>query len=71
MSVYALIGSKSMQKAIPTINRMEPEAVYVKLTQNLPYKESRSYVKKYEIVFRSMRDGNECVRVGGRNRKND
>jgi membrane-bound lytic murein transglycosylase C len=43
---YALIGSKSMQKAIPTINRMEPEAVYVKLTQNLPFKESRSYVKK-------------------------
>jgi len=43
---YALIGSKSMQKAIPTINRMEPEAVYVKLTQSLPFKESRSYVKK-------------------------
>jgi membrane-bound lytic murein transglycosylase C len=43
---YALIGSKSMQKAIPTINRMEPEAVYVKLTQSLPSKESRSYVKK-------------------------
>ena len=43
---YALIGSKSMQKAIPTINRMEPEAVYVKLTQSLPSKESRSYIKK-------------------------
>jgi len=43
---YALIGSKSMRKAIPTINRIEPEAVYVKLTQSLPFKESRSYVKK-------------------------
>jgi len=43
---YALIGRKSMRKAISTINRMEPEAVYVKLTQSLPSKESRSYIKK-------------------------
>jgi len=43
---YALIGRKSMRKAIPTINRMKPEDVYVKLTQSLPFKESRSYVKK-------------------------
>ena len=43
---YALIGRKSMRKAIPTINRMEPEAVYVKLTQNLPFKENRRYIKK-------------------------
>jgi LysM repeat protein len=43
---YALIGTRSMRKAIPAVNRMEPEAVYVKLHQSLPFKESRSYVKK-------------------------
>ena len=43
---YALIGRKSMRKAIPTINRMASEAVYVKLTQGIPSKENRGYLKK-------------------------
>ena len=56
---YALIGRKSMRKAIPTINSMESEAVYVKLTEGLPSKENRGYLKKSEIVSRSMRDGSK------------
>jgi LysM repeat protein len=43
---YALIGRKSIRQATPAINRMKPEDVYDKLTQRLPFKESRSYVKK-------------------------
>jgi LysM repeat protein len=42
----AFIPKKSIRKATPVINRMEPQEVYARLVDNLPSKESRNYVRK-------------------------
>lgn len=42
----AFIPKKSIQKATPVINRMEPQEVYARLVDALPYKESQNYVRK-------------------------
>lgn len=42
----AFIERKSIQKAAPTINNLEPQQVYTRLVDDLPFKESRKYVKK-------------------------
>lgn len=42
----AFIGQKSMQKAFSHINHLEPSEVYDTLANNLPYDETRSYLRK-------------------------
>ncbi|MGB3221835.1 MAG: murein transglycosylase domain-containing protein [Desulforhopalus sp.] len=42
----AFISKKSIQKAAPVINKMTPEDVYARLIADLPFKESRNYVRK-------------------------
>ncbi len=42
----AFIEKKSIQKAAPVINNMDPQEVYTRLVDDLPYTESRKYVKK-------------------------
>jgi membrane-bound lytic murein transglycosylase C len=42
----AFIKRKSINLAIPVINRMEPQDVYDHLIAELPFKESRKYVEK-------------------------
>lgn len=42
----AFIPEKSIQKAAPIINQMEPQEVYAHLIDELPSKESRNYVRK-------------------------
>lgn len=39
-------GGTSPSRAAPIINRMEPEAVYARLRTDLPYEETRNYLKK-------------------------
>ena len=39
-------GGTSVRGAAPLINALEPEAVYEHLIANLPYEETRNYVKK-------------------------
>ena len=39
-------GGTSVRGAAPLINALEPEAVYERLIANLPYEETRNYVKK-------------------------
>lgn len=42
----AFVGKKSVRQAYPVINRMTPDAVYAHLRKNLPYDETRRYLKK-------------------------
>lgn len=42
----AFISKKSINRAIPVINQLESHEVYSRLTEALPYKESRNYVRK-------------------------
>lgn len=42
----AFIGQKSMQKAFSHINHLEPSEVYDTLANNLPYNETRGYLRK-------------------------
>ncbi len=42
----AFVGSTNLSKAIRVINRMSPEDVYRTLLRNLPYDETRQYLKK-------------------------
>lgn len=42
----AFVLQKSMNMAIPVINTMEPQEVYARLVEKLPYKESRNYIQK-------------------------
>lgn len=41
-------GSRNISKAAKIINAMTPEEVYEKLIANLPYEETRNYLKKIE-----------------------
>jgi membrane-bound lytic murein transglycosylase C len=41
-------GSRNISKAAKIINAMTPEEVYAKLIANLPYEETRNYLKKIE-----------------------
>ena len=43
---YAFISKKSITMAYSAINSMAPQDVYSKLIKNLPFKESRGYVRK-------------------------
>jgi len=45
----AIIGTTNINKAARVINKMEPKEVYRKLLKNLPYKETRKYLKKVAI----------------------
>lgn len=42
----AFIGTKNIKKAIRIINKMTPTEVYYTLERNLPYKETKDYLKK-------------------------
>ncbi|TWI70687.1 membrane-bound lytic murein transglycosylase C [Desulfobotulus alkaliphilus] len=42
----AFIGNTNIRRAAETINRMTPEQVYNKLVADLPYEETRNYMKK-------------------------
>ena len=41
----AFIPQKSIKQAIPVINTLEAPEVYARLTQELPYRETRNYVR--------------------------
>ncbi len=43
---YAFTGTRNLRKAIRVINRMSSEEVYRTLLTNLPYKETRDYLRK-------------------------
>lgn len=43
---YAFISEKSISQATPEINRMDSKEVYERLVKKLPFRESRSYVRK-------------------------
>ena len=45
----AIVGSYNVNKAARKINQMDPREVYKKLLRNLPYKETRHYLKKVAI----------------------
>jgi len=40
------IGNRNINKAATTINKLTPQQVYNKLISNLPYNETRKYLKK-------------------------
>ena len=42
----AFTGSLNLRKAVPKINAMTPEQVYDHLIKNLPYEETRNYLRK-------------------------
>lgn len=42
----AITGKTKLRNAIPEINSMTPEELYAKLVKDLPYEETRSYIKK-------------------------
>jgi len=41
----AFSGNRNLRKALPTINNMSPDQVYNTLINNLPYQETRNYLK--------------------------
>jgi len=40
------IGNRNINKAAITINKLTPKQVYTKLMSNLPYNETKKYLKK-------------------------
>jgi membrane-bound lytic murein transglycosylase MltF len=42
----AFVPKKSMKMAIPVIKTMEPQEVYARLVDKLPFKENRNYIQK-------------------------
>ncbi len=42
----AFVPKKSITRATPLINSLKPSEVYARLLKNLPYRESRNYVRK-------------------------
>lgn len=42
----AFTDTRSVSRAAPVINRMNPEQIYARLRRDLPYAETRSYIKK-------------------------
>jgi len=42
----AFTGTNRLRDAVPKINEMEPQEVYQHLIKNLPYEETRNYLKK-------------------------
>lgn len=45
---FNIDGSRNISKAAKIINALTPEEVYAKLIANLPYEETRNYLKKVE-----------------------
>jgi membrane-bound lytic murein transglycosylase C len=45
-NVAKAFGEKSVSSAVKKINSMSSEQVYQHLIKNLPYKETRNYLKK-------------------------
>ena len=41
----AFIPQTSIKRAIPVINTLKPPEVYARLTEKLPHRESRNYVR--------------------------
>nr|NIW48164.1 transglycosylase SLT domain-containing protein [Gammaproteobacteria bacterium]NIX00022.1 transglycosylase SLT domain-containing protein [Phycisphaerae bacterium] len=42
----AFVGQRDVARAIPMVNRMQPDRVYYHLIYNLPYGETRDYLRK-------------------------
>jgi len=42
----AFTSTRSVNQAAPVINDMSPDEVYARLRQDLPYEETRNYIKK-------------------------
>ncbi|MDY6974211.1 MAG: transglycosylase SLT domain-containing protein, partial [Thermodesulfobacteriota bacterium] len=55
----AFVGKKNIEKAVAAINKMTAEEVYDHMTENLPYEETRHYLRRVSQrikAYRTMAD---------------